>query len=1097
MVQQFAPKTSVFRRHPIMTAMALLAAACLAGASIFLATFDLNAYRETLASRLSAALEQPVTIGSASMSWRKGPAFDISAIRIGDPLEEPIGEIAHLFLQPRLLPLLRGKIVFDEMILDHPRYKLCLPAPDSATEIERPPALLTALLQTVQVRNLTVVDGQLDLDNRRAVGPSAQMQVRAIELKIHNLLTGRPGKLQLSAKLLQNQDVATLSVKGHVVLGPDMRDWRQNRGTLELQLENIATEQLFAWFPKPSGSPELKGKGTLTLSTEGSAVDGLHFTARLTGENLTLAWPGRYHKAPSIKTFAVSGIWTDSESLGRLTDLDLQLDKLSLHGHLSLQHNQDQPWLEGTLNSAPLALPEIRGWLPDRIRLSETKLLHTSLEQGTVQIHHLRFAGPLQDFLQADTSPPINDVRIALSNARLPLLAAAPLEQVNASLTLQDGDLHVTNGTAQLMKSPVRFFGKAKNILQADQDFSFNAEWDAPASPLSNGLKTARMWKGKANGIIPVTVSLTGSPGQMRGNLQANLARCGLDWPGILSKPVGSPAELRLSGYQQNDSLIVEGGRLSLSPFDLQFSGKIGLAEKLPLDLRLKLPRTDLTKAAQLFPALATYRAAGALSLNGQLSGGVAKPAFTGQLRLDAGALGVKILAAELRDINGTIDISNQQCRFTGIQARLGQSAVTLDGELAGATERAFTLHFKAPRIGAGELIFPGSKVVFRNLDGSITVSRNGIRYENILFDLGTGQGFKLDGSQGFTDPVIAELVIHAKESSIDEVLALWEDEPPAEAEEENTHHRLVIQATVDEGYYGHLSFSQAKGTVVAENNTVIISPLSFRTGSGSCQGKVIVDNNDDRQSILTISGQLAGVDAAHLHSELLQKKGLVTGNLSGQVQLQGPAGPELLTRGTGQATIHIQDGVLRKFSFLSKVFSLLNVAQVFTLHLPDMASHGMPFTALDGSFSLSQGVLTTEDLAVASNAMNLSLVGNFDLKQDQLDLLMGVKPFGTIDKIVSKIPLAGWILTGENKALITAHFRIQGSGEEPEVEAIPITSVSEKVFGIFQRVLGLPGKVVTDVGNLFESEAIPPAQTEPPAMSTPDQQAESGRTPQ
>jgi hypothetical protein len=272
---------------------------------------------------------------------------------------------------------------------------------------------------------------------------------------------------------------------------------------------------------------------------------------------------------------------------------------------------------------------------------------------------------------------------------------------------------------------------------------------------------------------------------------------------------------------------------------------------------------------------------------------------------------------------------------------------------------------------------------------------------------------------------------------------------------------------------------------------------LSFRTGSGTGQGQVIVDNSHETQSALTISGKFADIDAGYLHNELLKQKGLVTGKLSGQVQLQGPAGPDLLSTGTGQADLHIKDGVLRKFSFLSKVFSLLNVSQLFTLHLPDMASQGMPFTSLDGSFDLRQGRLTTEDLAVASNAMNLSLVGSVDLRQDRLDLLMGVKPFGTVDKIVSKIPVAGWILTGENKALITAHFRIQGSSEAPEVNAIPITSVSEKVLGIFQRVLGLPGKVVSDVSNLFQDEKKSQDQAGQSESDQLGQRSETGRAPQ
>lgn len=429
------------------------------------------------------------------MSWRRGPVFDISALRIGDPKTEPIGEIEHLFLQPRLLSLLRGKVVFADMILDRPRYKLDLLLSDDTTELPIP--LLKALLQTVQVRNLAVIDGQLNLDVRRKTGPSAHVQVRAIELKVRNLLTGRPGKLELSAELLQNQEISTLSVKGHIAQGADMSSWRQATGKLQLQLENIDAEQIFTWFSSPSGSPKLSGKTTLTLTTEGSVANGLQFNTSLAGPNLTLIWPSRYKVSPSINNFTVAGIWSATESLDTLSELNLQLDSLRLQGHLSLQRSQDQPWLEGTLSSPPLNLADLQEFLPDQVRLSKEKLLHAGFEQGTVQIQHLRIAGPLQHLGQAETLLPIADARITLSDARLPLPSTDPLEQLNIALTLRDGDLHLTEGTALLMKSPVRFSGTTTHLLKEDQTFSFNAEWDAPATRLWNDLATPGHGKAK------------------------------------------------------------------------------------------------------------------------------------------------------------------------------------------------------------------------------------------------------------------------------------------------------------------------------------------------------------------------------------------------------------------------------------------------------------------------------------------------------------------------------------------------------------------------------------------------------------------------
>ncbi len=158
---------------------------------------------------------------------------------------------------------------------------------------------------------------------------------------------------------------------------------------------------------------------------------------------------------------------------------------------------------------------------------------------------------------------------------------------------------------------------------------------------------------------------------------------------------------------------------------------------------------------------------------------------------------------------------------------------------------------------------------------------------------------------------------------------------------------------------------------------------------------------------------------------------------------------------------MQIKDGTLRKFNGLAKVFSILNVSQIFTGKLPDMNTEGMPFSLLDGSVLIGNGQTKIDDLKITSVAMNLSVVGTQDLTNDTLDFTLGVMPLRTVDKVISMIPLAGWILTGDDKALITAHFKIEGDSDNPQVSAVPISSVSKAVLGIFKRTFGLPGKMV------------------------------------
>jgi len=132
------------------------------------------------------------------------------------------------------------------------------------------------------------------------------------------------------------------------------------------------------------------------------------------------------------------------------------------------------------------------------------------------------------------------------------------------------------------------------------------------------------------------------------------------------------------------------------------------------------------------------------------------------------------------------------------------------------------------------------------------------------------------------------------------------------------------------------------------------------------------------------------------------------------------------------------------------------------------MVSEGMPYNDIKGTLTFNNGTMSSTDLFVASNAMNISMVGGYDYVRDNLDCTVGLQPFQTVDKVVSKIPIVGWIITGKEKSVITTYFEVKGKSSAPNVSAIPVKSLGKGVLGIFKRVFQLPAKLVTDTGEVI-----------------------------
>lgn len=125
------------------------------------------------------------------------------------------------------------------------------------------------------------------------------------------------------------------------------------------------------------------------------------------------------------------------------------------------------------------------------------------------------------------------------------------------------------------------------------------------------------------------------------------------------------------------------------------------------------------------------------------------------------------------------------------------------------------------------------------------------------------------------------------------------------------------------------------------------------------------------------------------------------------------------------------------------------------------------PFTQIAGRFELANGIAETEKFVYETNDRRTSIVGKFDLVRHEMDLIAGVAPMAALDKFLTKIPVVGKIITGgDEESLVKAYFSVKGGFENPKVSAIPFTSLSRKVMGIFQGIFQSPGSLFPQTGD-------------------------------
>jgi hypothetical protein len=212
------------------------------------------------------------------------------------------------------------------------------------------------------------------------------------------------------------------------------------------------------------------------------------------------------------------------------------------------------------------------------------------------------------------------------------------------------------------------------------------------------------------------------------------------------------------------------------------------------------------------------------------------------------------------------------------------------------------------------------------------------------------------------------------------------------------------------------------------------------------------------------ITTQMKEIDMGEPPKYCPKGSGIVlTGFLNQTLNLEGQAKntDEIEKYLNGKTVIKISRGSVRRFNILGKVFSILNVSQLFKLKFPDLILKGMPFEDFSGDCAIKDGIAQTDNFILDSEAIKILSVGKIDLVKDKVDLRLGVQPLQAIDKTINIIPLVGEILTGEDKSFLVAYFDVTGDIKNPKVTPSLISPLKEGALDIFKRVLRLPRKIV------------------------------------
>src|SRR5262245_41085598 len=101
---------------------------------------------------------------------------------------------------------------------------------------------------------------------------------------------------------------------------------------------------------------------------------------------------------------------------------------------------------------------------------------------------------------------------------------------------------------------------------------------------------------------------------------------------------------------------------------------------------------------------------------------------------------------------------------------------------------------------------------------------------------------------------------------------------------------------------------------------------------------------------------------------------------------------------------------------------------------------------------------------------------GKIDVANDEIEFVLAVRPFAGIDTAIGYIPLIGRSIAAIKNSFLVASFNIRGPIEDPTIAPVPLSTLSEWVFG----VLGITKSIIGFGGDdrREEPQISPPRET-------------------
>lgn len=1062
----------------VIFSLAAVLIALSAGVAVLLyKLYHIEEQREKIITALKTALHREVSYDRAEFSYSFGPVFTISGIRVLEKNStENFAAADRLKFKISLIPLLFKKIVIAEIELDNPRVAL----------FRYPSGLynFSDLLEgsdeghSLEIKDVVVKSGRVSFTDRGFKDTEIITILEGIDLHASDLRKGSASRIELKAAAVQEDNRANLSLSGMIGVAGETEPFAKSSLHARVRVENLSVDPLWPYYRQYVPFKKITGTWETDSRLQGT-IDNFAASGSLSVKRLFFHYPGVFDAPLTPQQVTVNYSLKRKPSEVAVEDTKVAVDGVQIKGRCSISDiGTEDIMISASATTTDIPLEKFHGYIPFGIIPDGTaNFIKTHIRGGSYRL----LEGSLNGRVSQITSMGKQDnnkvlyIKAAVEKGLMTFGPKIPnISGIHGELELKEKDFHLHNMSGRFGDSPLTLEGSLTNYCMDDPlGYPFTMTMTPGPKEIAWLLGTKRSDRLFIEGKN--TLHLTGRGTAEDYTLEGNwdFTEASYRFRDIFSKPKKQHNVISFKTGIRSEELHIESFRYDLAPFILRASGVYHFKDRHIASLTMETDAFRVENLARNLPPLIKFQPRGSVRLTANGSsppGNAAEMRWGGSIAFSDVSFKPLDNSRPVTSLKGSFKLSGDGMESSPLSGNLGSSPLQAKVSLKNFANPVVDINFSSASLNPEDLgLKSPDRIKLTEVSGNFSYRDDAIELRPVEARLNKSK-FKIFAAMPDINEPYFDISASASHLDWNDVLLLSRIRPAGE-EKESPDLYVKASLTLDRGIIKKTHYSNLRADLTYRQREVDVQKFSVDAFGGRISGESRIFFPAEGSNRYRAVFSTENISAEQLLKAAGEKEPLITGmvTMNGKLTAEGDTGPDLKKTARGSATLSMEKGFINGFAFLSRVFAILNLTNMLKLKLPDLDSEGMPYKTIKGNFNLEDGLLSSDNLFVKSDIVNISIVGKADIvKEVFTETVVGVQPLQTVDKIISNIPIIGWILTDETRSMVSFYFHVKGKWGDPNVSVMPIQTMAEGTFNFFKKIFQLPAKLFTDTGEVI-----------------------------